>query len=199
MGCRSTSGGSRLGLPEENFLLLIEALGAAPAVALPRPRLTVAGVGLIGGSLALAARKAGLVGEVVGFGCSEANLQLARERGIVDRFARAATAVAGAASSTASAPATAVAGSRANRSTIPRSRATRRFSSLRPKPDHLPDQSRLSCRQRERAADESHPGDREAVEERGHRRAAERCLERLDEAPFSSGKPIVTRRYSGKP
>ena len=37
-------------------------------------RLTVAGVGLIGGSLALAAREAGLVGEVVGFGRSEANL-----------------------------------------------------------------------------------------------------------------------------
>jgi prephenate dehydrogenase len=60
-------------------------------------RLTVAGVGLIGGSLALAAREAGLVGEVVGFGRSEANLQLARERGIVDRFAREpAAAVAGA-------------------------------------------------------------------------------------------------------
>ena len=67
-------------------------------------RLTVAGVGLIGGSLALAAREAGLVGEVVGFGRSESNLQLARERGIVDRFEREpAAAVAGAASSTASA------------------------------------------------------------------------------------------------
>jgi prephenate dehydrogenase len=60
-------------------------------------RLTVAGVGLIGGSLALAARQAGLVGEVVGFGRSEANLELARARGIVDRFAREpAVAVAGA-------------------------------------------------------------------------------------------------------
>jgi len=48
-------------------------------------RLTVAGVGLIGGSLALAARAAGLVGEVVGVGRSEANLRVARERGIVDR------------------------------------------------------------------------------------------------------------------
>lgn len=60
-------------------------------------RLTVAGVGLIGGSLALAAREAGLVGEVVGFGRSEANLRLARARGVVDRFEREpAAAVAGA-------------------------------------------------------------------------------------------------------
>jgi prephenate dehydrogenase len=50
-------------------------------------RLTVAGVGLIGGSLALAAREAGLVGEVVGVGRSEANLRIARARGIVDRVA----------------------------------------------------------------------------------------------------------------
>jgi len=60
-------------------------------------RLTVAGVGLIGGSLALAAREAGLVGEVVGFGRSEANLRVALDRGIVDRVARdPASAVAGA-------------------------------------------------------------------------------------------------------
>ncbi|TMA38171.1 MAG: prephenate dehydrogenase/arogenate dehydrogenase family protein [Deltaproteobacteria bacterium] len=60
-------------------------------------RMTVAGVGLIGGSLALAARAAGLVGEVVGYGRSEANLRLARERGLVDRVAREpAAAVAGA-------------------------------------------------------------------------------------------------------
>jgi len=57
-------------------------------------RLTVAGVGLIGGSLALAAREAGLVGEVVGFGRSEANLRLARERGIVDRVTRDPAAAA---------------------------------------------------------------------------------------------------------
>ncbi|HLK10427.1 MAG TPA: prephenate dehydrogenase [Candidatus Binatia bacterium] len=50
-------------------------------------RMTVAGVGLIGGSLALAARRAGLVGEVVGFGRGAANLALARERGLVDRTA----------------------------------------------------------------------------------------------------------------
>jgi prephenate dehydrogenase len=50
-------------------------------------RVAVAGVGLIGGSLALAARAAGLVGEVVGLGRSEANLRVARERGIIDRVA----------------------------------------------------------------------------------------------------------------
>ncbi len=50
-------------------------------------RLTIAGVGLIGGSLALAAREAGLVGEVVGFGRTRANLDLARRRGILDRVA----------------------------------------------------------------------------------------------------------------
>jgi prephenate dehydrogenase len=60
-------------------------------------RLTVAGVGLIGGSLALAARDAGLVGEVIGVGRSEANLRIARARGIIDRVATdAADAVAGA-------------------------------------------------------------------------------------------------------
>jgi prephenate dehydrogenase len=49
----------------------------------------IAGVGLIGGSLALAARAAGLIGEVVGIGRSEANLRTALQRGIVDRTARA--------------------------------------------------------------------------------------------------------------
>ena len=48
-------------------------------------RMTIAGVGLIGGSLALAAKRAGLVGEVVGVGRTAANLQVARKRGIVDR------------------------------------------------------------------------------------------------------------------
>jgi len=49
-------------------------------------RVTVAGVGLIGGSLALAARAAGLVGEVVGLGRGAANLETAQQRGIVDRY-----------------------------------------------------------------------------------------------------------------
>ena len=48
-------------------------------------RLTVAGVGLVGGSLAGAVRAAHLAGEVVGFGRSMANLGVARERGLVDR------------------------------------------------------------------------------------------------------------------
>jgi prephenate dehydrogenase len=51
-------------------------------------RVTIAGVGLIGGSLALAARGAGLVGEVVGLGRTEANLRTAKKRGIVDRYSR---------------------------------------------------------------------------------------------------------------
>ena len=50
-------------------------------------RVAIAGVGLIGGSLALAARTAGLIGEVVGYGRTEANLQTAKRRGIVDRYA----------------------------------------------------------------------------------------------------------------
>jgi prephenate dehydrogenase len=49
-------------------------------------RMTIAGVGLIGGSLAAAARRAGLVGEVLGFGRTAANLAVARERGLVDRI-----------------------------------------------------------------------------------------------------------------
>ncbi len=51
-------------------------------------RMTIAGVGLIGGSLGAAVRAAGLAGEVVGFGRSEANLRVALERGLVDRVAR---------------------------------------------------------------------------------------------------------------
>ena len=48
-------------------------------------KLVVAGVGLIGGSLALALREAGAVTSVVGIGRSRANLDDARTRGIVDR------------------------------------------------------------------------------------------------------------------
>ncbi|MGD0946480.1 MAG: prephenate dehydrogenase/arogenate dehydrogenase family protein [Candidatus Binatia bacterium] len=51
-------------------------------------RVTIAGVGLIGGSLALAARAAGLIGEAIGYGRTEANLQVARRRGIVDRYSQ---------------------------------------------------------------------------------------------------------------
>ena len=49
-------------------------------------RLAVAGVGLIGGSLALAAREAGLAGEVVGIGRRPERLRRAAELGVVDRW-----------------------------------------------------------------------------------------------------------------
>ena len=49
-------------------------------------RVTIAGVGLIGGSLALAARAAGLFGAVTGLGRSAANLRTAQQRGIIDRY-----------------------------------------------------------------------------------------------------------------
>lgn len=49
-------------------------------------RMAIAGVGLIGGSLAAAAKAAGLVGEVVGFGRTRENLELAQRRGLIDRF-----------------------------------------------------------------------------------------------------------------
>ena len=52
----------------------------------PLHKIVVFGVGLIGGSFALALRKAGAVREVVGFGRSAANLQQARQLGIIDRI-----------------------------------------------------------------------------------------------------------------
>jgi len=57
-------------------------------VTVDRPRvgtLVVVGVGLIGGSFALALRAAGRVGAVVGVGRGRANLDTARDLGIVDR------------------------------------------------------------------------------------------------------------------
>ena len=48
-------------------------------------RVAVIGVGLIGGSLSLAAREAGLFGRVTGVGRGAANLETALARGIVDR------------------------------------------------------------------------------------------------------------------
>jgi prephenate dehydrogenase len=50
-------------------------------------RLAVIGVGLIGGSFALALKKAGKVAQVVGVGRNRANLDLARERRIIDSIA----------------------------------------------------------------------------------------------------------------
>jgi prephenate dehydrogenase len=51
-------------------------------------RLAIAGVGLVGGSLGLAVREAGLAREVVGFGRGAENLEIARRRGLVDRATR---------------------------------------------------------------------------------------------------------------
>jgi prephenate dehydrogenase len=47
-------------------------------------QMAVCGVGLIGGSLAMVARRARLVDAIVGLGRSEANLRTAVERGIID-------------------------------------------------------------------------------------------------------------------
>lgn len=49
-------------------------------------KVVVVGVGLIGGSFALALRQASRVGVVVGVGRGRANLELARQLGIVDRY-----------------------------------------------------------------------------------------------------------------
>lgn len=56
------------------------------------PRLAIVGVGLIGGSLALALKQAGAVGEVVGIGRGLANLEKALELGVVDRITQDAEA-----------------------------------------------------------------------------------------------------------
>jgi len=50
------------------------------------PRLAILGVGLIGGSLALALKQAGVVGEIVGIGRGLPNLEKALELGVVDRI-----------------------------------------------------------------------------------------------------------------
>ena len=55
-------------------------------------KVIVFGVGLIGGSFALALRKAHAVGEVVGFGRSETTLQQAMQLGIIDRIGQDAAA-----------------------------------------------------------------------------------------------------------
>ncbi len=60
-------------------------------------KISIFGVGLIGGSFALALKKAGVVGEVVGVGRSAASLARAKELGIVDVASTSvAEAVAGA-------------------------------------------------------------------------------------------------------
>lgn len=49
-------------------------------------KIVIFGVGLIGGSFALALRRAGVVSDVVGFGRSTATLEQARQLGILDRI-----------------------------------------------------------------------------------------------------------------
>ncbi|MEQ1556411.1 MAG: prephenate dehydrogenase/arogenate dehydrogenase family protein, partial [Gallionella sp.] len=49
-------------------------------------KIIIFGTGLIGGSFALALRRAHAVGEVVGFGRSAATLQQAQALGIIDRI-----------------------------------------------------------------------------------------------------------------
>jgi prephenate dehydrogenase len=51
-------------------------------------QMTVCGVGLIGGSLAMVARQQGLVGRIVGTGRTQPNLDVAVQRGIVDTATR---------------------------------------------------------------------------------------------------------------
>ncbi len=58
-------------------------------------RMVIAGVGLIGASLGLAARRRGLVREAVGFGRGEGNLRVALERGAIDRYSLDAAEAAG--------------------------------------------------------------------------------------------------------
>lgn len=50
------------------------------------PKVVIFGVGLIGGSFSLALRKAGAVGEVIGFGRSQSTLDEAKRLGILDRI-----------------------------------------------------------------------------------------------------------------
>ncbi len=49
-------------------------------------RMVVVGVGLIGGSLALAMRERGLVEEIVGMGRGKKNLRFAQRQGMIDRY-----------------------------------------------------------------------------------------------------------------
>src|SRR6266581_3174046 len=48
--------------------------------------MVVVGVGLIGGSLALDAKRHRLVEEIIGFGRNEQNLRFAKKHGIVNRY-----------------------------------------------------------------------------------------------------------------
>lgn len=59
-------------------------------------RLCIIGIGLIGGSLALALKKAGYCGTVIGIGRSAKNLELALNKGIIDAASHDLSAVQGA-------------------------------------------------------------------------------------------------------
>ena len=57
------------------------------AEALPRlARITIIGVGMIGGSFALSLKGKGVVDEVVGYGRSRERLDTAKNLGVIDRF-----------------------------------------------------------------------------------------------------------------
>ncbi|MGD2064423.1 MAG: prephenate dehydrogenase/arogenate dehydrogenase family protein [Nitrospirota bacterium] len=58
-------------------------------------RVAIVGVGLIGGSLAIDCRANGKWGRIVGIGRSQANLDIALERGLIDEASREPHAVAG--------------------------------------------------------------------------------------------------------
>jgi len=57
-------------------------------------QMTIAGVGLIGGSLALVAKRHKLIDRILGFGRTEANLDIARARGMIDAASRDAAEAA---------------------------------------------------------------------------------------------------------
>jgi prephenate dehydrogenase len=60
------------------------------------PRLAIAGLGLIGGAVAAAWRRAGVVGETLGFDPDPAACRVAAERGLVDRIVPSSGALAAA-------------------------------------------------------------------------------------------------------
>jgi prephenate dehydrogenase len=79
--------------------------GATSGAAQPPGRLAILGLGQLGGSIALGARAAGLVTEIVGFGRSEESLARALSLGLVDRTTTdAREAVRGAATVVISTP-----------------------------------------------------------------------------------------------
>ena len=82
-----------------------QAPGATSGAAEPPGRLAILGLGQLGGSIALGARAAGLVTEIVGFGRSEESLARARALGLADRTTTdAREAVRGAATVVISTP-----------------------------------------------------------------------------------------------